>query len=237
MKRPGLEERIRNTAELLTEFARENLDKELADEIASDLADIISDKSNNGEVHINIYETCPVLQNDKYALRLVDAGDLNDLLKIYSDEKAVPLFNSDNCHGDDFHYTTLERMGQALNFWKEAYANGWFVRFAIVDKTTSEVIGTIEEFRRDENDYFTNCGLLRLDLRSDYEKAAEIQSILSVIALPSFELFGCGIVATKAIPTATERIKALNALGFVQSQEPLVGHDGTKYYDYYVLNK
>ncbi|MDE7164341.1 MAG: GNAT family N-acetyltransferase [Clostridiales bacterium] len=186
---------------------------------------------------MDIYKTCPTLQNDRYILRLVDDGDADDLLKVYSDIKAVPFFNSDNCHGDDFHYTTPERMRDALVFWKDAYKNGWFVRFAIIDKATNEVIGTIEEFRRDEKDFFTNCGLLRLDLRSDYEKASEIQSILSIIAMPSFDLFGCAIVATKAIMSATERITALIALGFTKSEEPLIGHDGTKYYDYYVLNK
>lgn len=186
---------------------------------------------------MNIYKNCPILDNNKYSLRLVCDCDLDDLLKVYSDVKAVPFFNSDNCHGDDFYYTTEERMKQALNFWKEAYVNGWFVRLAIIDKVTNEVIGTIEEFHRDENDFFTNCGLLRLDLRSDYEKAIEIESIMSIISHLSFDLFGCTIVATKAIPTATERIKALTALGFIKSEEPLVGHDGTKYYDYYVLNK
>lgn len=40
--RPGLEERIRNTAELLAGFAKENLDKKTADEITNDLADIIN---------------------------------------------------------------------------------------------------------------------------------------------------------------------------------------------------
>ncbi len=191
-----------------------------------------SDKECDNSV--NIYESCPVLQNDRFVLRLVRDGDLNDLLMIYSDEKSVPLFNSDNCHGDDFHYTTPERMRAALDFWKQAYENGWFVRFAVEDKDAGAVIGTIEEFRRDENDFFTDCGLLRLDLRSDYEKSAEIESILSLIVTPSFRLFGCTIVATKAVPAAAERIKALENSGFVKSQEALIGHDGTKYYDYYV---
>lgn len=38
---PELEERIRNTADLLARFARENLDKESADEIIGNLDDII----------------------------------------------------------------------------------------------------------------------------------------------------------------------------------------------------
>ena len=186
---------------------------------------------------MDIYKTCPTLQNDAFILRLIDDGDAADLLKVYGDIKAVPFFNGDNCHGDDFHYTTIERMREALTFWKDAYKNGWFVRLAIVCRQTNETIGTIEQFRRDENDYFTECGLLRLDLRSDYERADIIQSILSLIVTPSFELFGVKIVATKAVPSATERIKALSAFGFVKSTEALIGHDGTKYYDYYVYDQ
>lgn len=186
---------------------------------------------------MNIYKTFPTLENDKYILRPVLDADLDNLLKVYSDVKAVPLFNSDNCHGDNFYYTTKARMKKALDFWKQAYDNGWFVRFGIVDKKSGEAIGTIEEFHREEKDYFTNCGLLRLDLRSDYEKATEIYSILSLITVPSFDLFGCDIVATKAIPSAVERIKALTDTGFTLSHEPLIGHDGTKYYNYYLLKK
>lgn len=198
--------------------------------------DIKCNKTLTGDF-MDIYKACPTPENDRFILRLVDDGDADDLLKVYSDIKAVPFFNSDNCHGDDFHYTTRERMRGALVFWKDAYKNGWFVRLAIIDKATNEVIGTIEDFRRDENDYFTECGLLRLDLRSDYEKSDIIQSILSLIVVPSFELFGVKIVATKAVSAAKERIKALIALGFTKSEEPLIGHDGTKYYDYYVLSR
>lgn len=41
--RPGLEERLRNTAELLANFAKENLDEKTAEEITKDLAGIIDD--------------------------------------------------------------------------------------------------------------------------------------------------------------------------------------------------
>ena len=61
---------------------------------------------------MNVYEDCPVFQNERYVLRLVEDGDIGDLLKVYSDVKAVPLFNGDNCNGDDFHYTTPERSGK-----------------------------------------------------------------------------------------------------------------------------
>ena len=186
---------------------------------------------------MNIYKNCPARENDRYVLRLVNDGDLSDLLKVYGDIESVPFFNGDNCHGDDFHYMTAGRMQQAIDFWKQAYANGWFVRLSVIDKTENKAIGTVEEFCRVAQDFFTDCGLLRLDLRSDYERAEEIKNILSLIVMPSFELFGCDKVATKAIPRATERIKALTYFNFTKSSEPLIGDDGTRYYDYYVLNK
>lgn len=184
---------------------------------------------------MDIYKQCPQLGDDKFELRPVQKGDADALLRVYSDDAAVPLFNSDNCHGDDFHYTTHERMAQALEFWITAYDNGWFVRFAVVDKAIGEPIGTIELFRREAEDYFTDCALLRLDLLSDYERAEAIEHIVSIAASSAFELFGCGMLATKAIPAAAERISALNSLGFARSDEPLIGHDNTKYYDYFVL--
>lgn len=186
---------------------------------------------------MNVYETSPQYGNGKFTLRLTDINDADDLLKVYGDIKAVPFFNGDNCHGDDFYYTTKERMIQALNFWQEAYEKGWFVRLTVWDNECGAAVGTIEEFRRDADDYFTDCGLLRLDLRSDYETCDVIQSILSLIVEPSFEMFGCSKIATKAFPNAAQRIKALESFGFVKTDEPLIGHDGTKYYDYCVFER
>lgn len=42
-----LDERIRNTAELLAAFAKENLDEKTADEIIKDLAGIINNDEDN----------------------------------------------------------------------------------------------------------------------------------------------------------------------------------------------
>lgn len=126
--------------------------------------------------------------NDNYLLRFVEASDAPDLLPVYSDEKAVPIFNSDNCV-DDFHYTTLERMQQAIRFWQQEYQKKYYVRWTIWDKNIQHAIGTIELFNRRADDYFNNCGLLRLDLRSDYELLDKILEILSLILVPAFDLF------------------------------------------------
>lgn len=184
---------------------------------------------------LNVYETCPHYENDKYELKFVANEDCVDLLQVYSDKKSVPLFNSDNCGGDDFYYTTMDRMKEAIAYWHFEYERQGFVRWSIKDKNACIVIGTIELFNRSSNDYFNNCGLLRLDLRSDYEVSQEIESILSLIAPFTFDLFKCDKVATKVIPVAEERIKAVSNQGFVYTEEKVIGHDGKEYDSYYVL--
>ncbi len=185
----------------------------------------------------NVYEICPQFENIKYLLRFVSEDDCKDLLKVYSDKKSVPFFNSDNCGGDDFYYTTENRMKEVIKYWLWEYNRQGFVRWSIIDKDANEAIGTIELFHRDSDDYYTNCGLLRLDLRSDYETAKKIENIMSLIIEPTFELFDCNKIATKAIPEATERIKVLLNMGFVSTNEALLGHEGKIYYNYFIKTK
>ena len=182
---------------------------------------------------MNIYEACPEVKNDRFLLRLVGEQDCEDLLKVYSDLKAVPLFNSDNCSGDDFYYATLERMQQAVAFWMLAYENGWFVRLSIVDRPAGCVVGTVELCCRESED----AGVLRLDLRSDYEKKADILEILSLVVEPAYDWICCSRLITKAKPIAAERIKALTAVGFTPADAPLIGNDGRAYGDYFERRK
>ncbi len=183
---------------------------------------------------MNVYEKCPVMENDFFLLRQTSIKDVADLLTVYSDEAALPLFNSDNCT-DNFHYTTIERMKQAIEFWNDEYKRKYYVRWSVIDKRTCSAIGTIELFNRKADDYFNNCGLLRLDLRSDYEKEEIINNILGIIIPEAKEMFDCDFIATKAIPEAKERIKALISYGFRLSSEKIIGHKGEKFGDYWTL--
>ena len=186
---------------------------------------------------VDVYKNCPDFENENYKVRMIAKEDTVDLLKVYSDEKAIPFFNSDNCGGDDFHYTTEDRMEKAIEYWIWEYHRRGFVRWTILSKKTEEAIGTIELFHRESDDYFTNCGLLRLDLRSDYEISSEIVKILKLIIEPAYTLFQCDKIAVKATALATERILALKMLGFSQSEEKLIGHDGKEYDSYFVLRR
>ena len=182
---------------------------------------------------MNVYDVCPVLKSEHFTLRLVEMGDAPGLLKVYSDEQTVPLFNGDNCNGDDFHYTTLERMEQAIDFWCKSYFEWkYFVRWTILAGT--EPIGTVELFHRLAEDAFNHHGLLRLDLRSDYETLPVLTEILDLLHRHAYELFDCPILATKAPAFAQVRCEALQRCGYIPSASKIVGHDGTEYGDYWV---
>lgn len=185
----------------------------------------------------DVYQDFPVFEDNNYMLRALVKEDAADLLKVYSDKAAVPFFNSDNCNGDDFFYDTMERVEQALDFWQFSYDNRYFVRWAVVDKWSNTVIGTIELFHRDAEDAFDNCGLLRLDLRSDFERTPIIADILQLIIKDTYELFYCDKIVTKAIESATERRGALTMLGFSESKEKLREQDNTQYDSYFVRMK
>lgn len=184
---------------------------------------------------MNIYEKCPEFESKKFLIRLFQKEDCNDLLKVYSDKNALPFFNSDNCDGDNFYYTTKEKMEEAISFWHMAYENGWFVRLSIVDKTVSSVIGTIELCLRVSEDEFNHMGILRVDVRSDYEQEDMLYDIFLLITPKFEEMLGCKGVLTKAPIYAIERIKAIQKAGFTKSEHLLIGKTGYAYDGYWTI--
>lgn len=185
---------------------------------------------------MDIYESCPLLSGEHFLLRQVAMEDRDDLLKVYSDRAAVPIFNSDNCTGD-FYMTRPEDMENCIDFWLREYAQRYYIRWSVVTQDTGCTVGTIELFHRTAEDYFNHVGLLRLDLRSDFETADVIADILSILLPGAFDLFSCSWMATKIPPCAEVRRDILTKLGFRSSPEKLYGHDGTAYGDYYVLHR
>ena len=184
---------------------------------------------------MNIYETCPVLESRKFIIRLFQNSDCDDLLKVYSDKYALPYFNSDNCDGDNFYYFTKKRMADAIRFWHMSYENGWFVRMSIVDKLFASVIGTIELCVRVSDDAFNNMGILRVDVRSDYEQEELLYDIFRLITPGLEEMLGCKGVLTKAPVYAVERIKAVQKAGFTKSDHLLIGKTGYAYDGYWEI--
>lgn len=177
----------------------------------------------------NIYEECPIYINNIITLRKTNMDDAKELLECYSDEKAVIFFNSDNCDGDDFHYATIESMKQAIGFWNFSYKNKYFVRWTIIFNDTKEKIGTIEMFHRVEEDEFNHYGVLRIDLKTNYETKSVIENILEIVNENFYKVFNVEAIITKAIPDATERINSLLQNGYRPINRKFMTYD-----DYFV---
>ena len=165
----------------------------------------------------NVYESCPMFENDRFLLRFVKADDAEDLLEVYSDKNALPFFNSDNCDGDNFYYPDIAGMKNAIDFWLRSYETKWFVRWIVMDKSISKAIGTIEMFHREADDDFNNVGVMRLDVRSDYEKSEILQELFELFVPQAYELFDCNEIITKIPLYAVERINAAQSCGFTKS--------------------
>ncbi|QUL52297.1 GNAT family N-acetyltransferase [Paenibacillus tritici] len=174
---------------------------------------------------------CPVIENEKFLVRLVSEADANDLLRVYSDKNALPFFNSDNCNGNIFYYQSEEEIVELIKFWIWEYECKRYVRFSIVDKICNEVIGTIELFKRISNDHFNGSGIMRLDVRSDFENKQALYEIMTIITNPAFELVQCSMIATKAVNYAVERIEALETMNYVKTKDRLLAADGESYSD------
>ena len=186
----------------------------------------------------NVYEKCPTFEDERFLLRFVRQEDADDLLEVYSDKNALPFFNSDNCDGDNFYYPDTNRMKSAIDFWLRSYETKWFVRWTIVDKTISKAIGTIEMFHRVADDDFNHVGVMRLDVRSDYEKSEILQELFELFVPQAYELFDCDEIISKVPLYAVERAKAFSEYGFEKTDKLLIGgNDNYGYNCYWTVKK
>ncbi|MDD3212867.1 MAG: GNAT family protein [Eubacteriales bacterium] len=171
----------------------------------------------------DVYVRQPTYENELTLLRPVEAEDARALLQCYSDPHAVPFFNVDNCNGDDFYYTTVERMAEAIAFWNQSYRERVFVRWAVVDQAFGEAVGTVEMFHRIAEDEHNHVGLLRLDLQSRFETRAYIYTLLGLCLRHFYDDFSVERILTKAPPRAVERRAALTAAGFTPLEHGPLG--------------
>ena len=182
----------------------------------------------------NVYESCPVFENEKYLLRLSSYEDTKDLVDVYGDKNALPFFNSDNCHGDNFYYPDEESMTKAIEFWLKSYNSKWFVRWTIYDKEIQNAIGSIELFHRVADDDFNGVGVLRFDIKSEFETSNKIYEIMGMLIPDAFDLFDCEEIITKVPIYAVERMEAVKKMGFEKTDRLLIGTmDGYAYKDYW----
>jgi hypothetical protein len=81
-------------------------------------------------------------------------------------------------------------------------------------------------------------GVLRLDVRSEYEKSESLQEILKLFVPTAYDLFDCVEIITKVPNYAVERLDAVQKVGFIKSDCLLVGtNDHYAYNGYWILRK
>lgn len=176
---------------------------------------------------MSIFLDCPILESARFQLRLIDLSDSWDLLECYSDKKSAKLFNSDNC-SNDFYITNIKDMENSIKIWLECYTRKEFIRFSIVDFFTGKVIGTTEIFSK--NLANKNTGILRLDIKSEYEKDQYINDLMHLMTVEFKKLFNLDAIVTKSIPEASERIKVLKEHNFIKTDSIPMPHYFIKYY-------
>ncbi len=178
----------------------------------------------------NPFDKCPEYETNHFLFRLVKEEDAEDLLKCYSDVKSVKIFNSDNCNSN-FFYQNKEEVKKLIQFWIMEYNNRGYVRFAILDKLENKAIGTIEIFAKKESyNEISKVGVLRLDLKSDYEKMENLDEIFQMIDIEFSSAFQINSVITKAIEEADNRIKVLKNKGYRKLENKSI----VPYDDYYL---
>ncbi|MFB7159286.1 GNAT family N-acetyltransferase [Lysinibacillus sp. NPDC056232] len=78
----------------------------------------------------------PTVQTERIKLRKLKLEDAPTLFNYYSNENVYRYLD---WNGPE----TLERSSEVIHFWNKGYDEGWIIRFAIANKETDEIIGTI----------------------------------------------------------------------------------------------
>ncbi|MDF2540809.1 MAG: hypothetical protein K0S47_527 [Herbinix sp.] len=161
----------------------------------------------------NPYKECPVFETDHFMIRLVSESDAKDLLLCYGDPKARALFNNDGCPSGEYDY--INHMKEMIQGWLyHDFAKGYFIRFAIINKQTQKVVGTIEIYDRKYQQSERTTGILRIDIAPMFEKEIFLVELFTLACNIFFDIFHTETIIHKAIPEAKERISAVRKLGF-----------------------
>jgi RimJ/RimL family protein N-acetyltransferase len=177
----------------------------------------------------NPFDECPVYETEHFICALVSPDDAEDLFAVYTDPVTLSHTNNDNCSGE----WRLKSPDEIKNAWQEDYKQRQFVRWSVKDKTLNKAIGTIEIAPIPWGRWFFSdvppIGILRLDLRSDYENKAAFTEIYALMGSELASDFAVKQVITKAPPDEPDRIAALTANGFTP-------YETEEYKYYYIKN-
>ena len=169
--------------------------------------------------NMDVFTVCPEYETDHFKIRKLEAGDVEGLFPCYSDPEAARYFNGDCC-GDDFYYTDKEKFRECVEYWLSRYEAQDFVRWSIQDKEKKFLIGTVEvcpslKYAVDGK----MMGILRIDLKSEYEYWTVLKELMDVLVCHIYEDFEVVSIIMKIQKDAAGRQKLLKEYQFVNAKE------------------
>ena len=169
--------------------------------------------------NMDVFTVCPEYKTEHFKIRKLGAGDAEGLFPCYSDLEAARYFNGDCC-GDDFYYTDKEKFRGCVEYWLSRYEARDFVRWSVLDKETGLLIGTLEvcpslKYAVDGR----KMGILRIDLKSEYERWLVLKELMDVLIWHIYEDFEVASIIMKIQKDAGERQKLIKEYQFVDAKE------------------
>ncbi len=154
--------------------------------------------------NMDVFTVCPEYKTEHFKIRKLETGDAEGLFPCYSDPEAARYFNGDCC-GDDFYYTDKEKFRECVEYWLSRYEARDFVRWSVLDKRTGLLVGTIEvcpslKYAVDGR----QMGILRIDLKSEYERWLVLKELMDVLICHIYEDFEVASIIMKIQKDAGE---------------------------------
>ena len=125
-----------------------------------------------------VFKEFPVIETKRIRLRKMTSEDAEELLKFYSNEK---VYRYTDWYGPE----TLERSREVIDIWNKAFDDGWIMRFAIADKATDKIIGTIYL-----NDFEGKRAEIGYELSEDYWRQGIMSEAIKEMLSLGFNQFG-----------------------------------------------
>jgi len=171
------------------------------------------------------YAKCPEFDTEHFHLRQVCEEDAEELLCFYGDLSEWMFYGNARSNGIFTSVRpTVEEMRKCIRSWLDEYKNKYYVRLSIIDKASGSAVGTTEIF--DNFDKAKRGAALHIDLSVSYETRVYISELLTLANKEFFQLFGFEYLYVRAVPSASERIAALQDAGY----ESLDRKSGREYF-------
>lgn len=169
---------------------------------------------------------CPRLKNNRIRIRQLRLDDADKLLSCYQQQGKAPTYFNLDFSNETIPCQNKEQVKNLLKFYLSQSKSKKSVYWTVIDLFNNNSIGVISITPLEKNEDYKNVGLLRMDIKSEYETKEIISAILNMTE-QLYELFDLNTIISKAWLTSRHRINAMLENGFKESFDRyLIKKDG-----------